>query len=167
MDKVTLVFIGLLAILSLGQILFTENFYDASGASLNISVSVSDLLAAFGSYTKYSAAAKDASGNTFKNTNPLSLNSPINNAAGPYPSAVGPNGAPIDAQFIDSLRADIKNDVRDSIRDSLSSPNVMTDSCIDSISDSQGADFMRYIPGKNPADYIRKDSIPCYGCSVP
>jgi len=82
-------------------------------------------------------------------------------------NTTGPYGAPIDAQFMDSLRADIKSDITQAIRDSLSSPNVMTDSCIDSVSDSQGADFMRYIPGKNPADYIRKDSIPCYGCSVP
>ena len=44
--------------------------------------------------------------------------------------------------------------------------NIMTDSCIDGIIDDQSADFMRYIPGKNPDDYIRKDSIPCYGCSV-
>ena len=44
---------------------------------------------------------------------------------------------------------------------------VLTDSCIDSFSSQQGADFMRYIPGKNPADYVRKDSIPCYGCSLP
>jgi hypothetical protein len=79
----------------------------------------------------------------------------------------GPYGAPIDAQFMDSLRADIKNDISTAIKDSLSSSNVMTDSCIDSVSSNQGADFMRYIPGKNPADYIRKDSIPCYGCSIP
>jgi len=82
-------------------------------------------------------------------------------------ATTGPYGAPIDSQFMDSLRADIKSDISTAIKDSLSSPNVMTDSCIDSVSDSQGADFMRYIPGKNPADYIRKDSIPCYGCSVP
>ena len=24
-----------------------------------------------------------------------------------------------------------------------------------------------YLPGINPADFIRKDSIPCYGCTVP
>ena len=82
-------------------------------------------------------------------------------------TTTGPYGAAIDAQFMDSLRADIKNDISTAIKDSLSSPNVMTDSCIDNVSNAQGADFMRYIPGKNPADYIRKDSIPCYGCSVP
>ena len=49
----------------------------------------------------------------------------------------------------------------------MAESNIITDSCIDSIADSQGADFIRYIPGKNPDDYIRKDSIPCYGCSLP
>ena len=32
---------------------------------------------------------------------------------------------------------------------------------------SQGADFLKYQYGMNPADYIRKDSIPCYGCTLP
>jgi len=74
----------------------------------------------------------------------------------------GPYGAPIDPQFLASLKSEIMNDVRDS----LSPSNVMTDSCIDNLLNDQGADFLRYI-GKNPAAYIRKDSIPCYGCSVP
>jgi len=173
MDRVTSVFIGLLAVLFLGQVLLNESFVDASST---VTMSLTDLLAAFGSVSKDISVGNDSSGNPVIIPNPnydakkdpsSPSFAPNNYAAGPYPSAVGPNGAPIDAQFMDSLRADIKNDVRDSIRDSLTSPNVMTDSCIDSVSDSQGADFMRYIPGKNPADYIRKDSIPCYGCSVP
>jgi hypothetical protein len=40
------------------------------------------------------------------------------------------------------------------------------DSCLDSIVKDQGKEWLRYIPGKNPDDYIRKDSIPCWGCSL-
>jgi hypothetical protein len=40
--------------------------------------------------------------------------------------------------------------------------NIMT-----SPSATQGADFLKYQYGINPADYIRKDSIPCYACTLP
>jgi hypothetical protein len=62
----------------------------------------------------------------------------------------------------------VYNDVSDNskLNYAQDESNIMTDSCIDGIIDDQSADFMRYIPGKNPDDYIRKDSIPCYGCSV-
>ena len=33
--------------------------------------------------------------------------------------------------------------------------------------DAQGQAFMKYQYGINPADYIRKDSIPCYACTLP
>jgi hypothetical protein len=36
-----------------------------------------------------------------------------------------------------------------------------------SFADAQGQAFLTTAPGKNPNDYIRKDSIPCWGCSVP
>ena len=35
-----------------------------------------------------------------------------------------------------------------------------------SAANAQGQTFMKYQYGTNPADYIRKDSIPCYGCSL-
>jgi hypothetical protein len=44
--------------------------------------------------------------------------------------------------------------------------SVMTDGQIDNFAQQQGNDWLRYVPGKNPNDYIRKDSIPCYGCSL-
>jgi hypothetical protein len=40
--------------------------------------------------------------------------------------------------------------------------NIMT-----SPSATQGANFLKYQYGINPADYIRKDSIPCYACTLP
>jgi hypothetical protein len=76
------------------------------------------------------------------------------------------------------MRSSLISDVKQTVRDELlngslygsgpnSSATVLYDDCLDSFSAQQGASFMKYIPGKNPADYIRKDSIPCYGCSVP
>jgi hypothetical protein len=72
----------------------------------------------------------------------------------------------IDNQSLSTLKSEIISDISQSLNNTLAASNVMTDSCIDGIIDDQSADFMRYIPGKNPDDYIRKDSIPCYGCSV-
>lgn len=68
------------------------------------------------------------------------------------------------------MKNTIVGDVRQTVRNSLqakSEGNVLSDSCIDSVVNDQGTEWMRYIPGKNPADYIRKDSIPCYGCTLP
>jgi hypothetical protein len=71
------------------------------------------------------------------------------------------------------MRDDIRRDIRKVIKDEMiqkkftEESDVIDDSCLDSFSAQQGSDFMRYIPGKNPDDYIRKDSVPCYGCSIP
>ena len=74
---------------------------------------------------------------------------------------------PVDSEEVSNLKSEIYSEITETLNNTLDSPNVMTDSCINSISEDQGADFMRYIPGKNPDDYIRKDSIPCYKCSIP
>jgi len=37
---------------------------------------------------------------------------------------------------------------------------------VQSSSMRQGSDYLTYAPAKNPADYIRKDSIPCYACTL-
>jgi hypothetical protein len=69
-----------------------------------------------------------------------------------------------------NMKDSIVGDVRQTVRDTLQSKSegtVLNDSCIDSVVNQQGTEWMRYIPGKNPADYIRKDSIPCYGCTIP
>ena len=122
----------------------TESFYDASGAdaSGNVTLSLSDLLALLGSGT-----TKDT------------------------------DSSYEEAREYGSMRNEIMTDVKRAVKAELlhgklsglydSQDNVLDDSCIDSFSAQQGADFMKYIPGKNPDDYIRKDSVPCYGCSIP
>jgi hypothetical protein len=151
MDKTTIGFLGLLAILFLGQVVMTEAFYDASGAdaSGNVTISLSDLLSLLGPQPA-------------------------------APAARPPAPAPRRSTDYSNMRNEIIGDVKSAVRNEVlntqwtglmnaggNEPQVLDDSCIDTIADQQGADFMRYIPGKNPDDYIRKDSVPCYGCSIP
>lgn len=77
------------------------------------------------------------------------------------------------------IRETLMEEVKDTLRETLeknaptksstsinSNNSELKDSCLDSIVKDQGKDWLRYIPGKNPDDYIRKDSIPCWGCSL-
>ena len=157
MDKTTIGFLALLAILFLGQVIMTEAFYDASGAdaSGNVTISLSDLLSLLGS-----------------GRGPVA---PVAPAARPAPAKARTS------TDYSNMRNEIIGDVKSAVRTEVLNtqwtglmnaggnmePQVLDDSCIDTIADQQGADFMRYIPGKNPDDYIRKDSVPCYGCSIP
>ena len=131
-----------------------ENFKDISGnkdASGNISLTLSDLLALLGSgFSKTSDKDEDKDDDE--------------------------NDYDIKDKYYRNMRYDMMADVKNTVRKELlygkysdlyASDNVLDDSCIDSFSSKQGADFMKYIPGKNPDDYIRKDSVPCYGCSIP
>jgi hypothetical protein len=140
MDKTTLAFIGLLAILFIGQVFMNENFYNFAGtdASGNITLSLSDLMSLLGYGTTVTS---------------LDTKDPV---VGSYKE----------------MRSEIIKDVKKAVRDEMlqkefSDETILDDSCIDSFSAQQGSDFMKYIPGKNPDDYIRKDSVPCYGCSIP
>jgi hypothetical protein len=155
MDRTTLAFAVLLAVLFVGQVFVREQFADISDNSgSRISLSLTDLLSLIGTSTTTPTATPSAT--------PIV----INQGGGDY-------------SYYNKMKKAILGDVRQTVRDellngSLSAINssgcngdTITDSCIDSFSDQQGADFMRFIPGKNPADYIRKDSVPCYGCSVP
>jgi hypothetical protein len=132
-----------------------EQFADVSDNSGSfIKLSLTDLLSLIGTST------------TTPTTTPSATPIVINQGGGDY-------------SYYNKMKKAILGDVRQTVRDELlngslsainssgCSGDTITDSCIDSFSDQQGADFMRFIPGKNPADYIRKDSVPCYGCSVP
>jgi hypothetical protein len=155
MDRTTLAFAVLLAVLFVGQVFVREQFADVSDNSGSfIKLSLTDLLSLIGTST------------TTPTTTPSATPIVINQGGGDY-------------SYYNKMKKAILGDVRQTVRDELlngslsainssgCSGDTITDSCIDSFSDQQGADFMRFIPGKNPADYIRKDSVPCYGCSVP
>jgi hypothetical protein len=144
-------FIGLLVVLFLGQVFVNESFKDASGAdaSGNITLTLSDLLALLGSGASKKGDDKDDDDDDKYDGKD---------------------------KYYRNMRADMMADVKNAVRKELlngkysdlyGGDTTLDDSCIDSFSSKQGADFMKYIPGKNPDDYIRKDSVPCYGCSVP
>ncbi len=172
MDKVTLGFLFLLAVIFLSSLLLNESFVDASGTRVDasgsrITLSLSDLFSLIGGGNTTTSSTTSSTRSTTQAVQPIQ---------------VGQGGIPessFDQQFYSNLKGTILSDVRQTVRDTLQSSSagqggaarnagpVLTDSCIDSVAAQQGADFMRYIPGKNPADYIRKDSVPCYGCSIP
>jgi hypothetical protein len=150
MDKTTIAFFCLVLVLFAGQVFINEQFVDASGSL--ISLSLTDLLSLIGTTNSTPPPSSSAS------LNPIVVNSGIDSGA--Y------------ASLKTSIISDVKQTVRDelmngSLSGGLGGDTILSDDCIDSFSSKQGADFMKYIPGKNPADYIRKDSVPCYGCSVP
>jgi len=160
MDKVTIGFLFLLALLFISSLFLGESFVDASGSNVDssgnkITLSLSDL---------FSLIGDGSSSKTTQSSSPTTISS----------SQAGLPETSFDQQFYSNLKTTILSDVRQTVRDTLQSSSgvaanagpVLNDSCIDSAVNQQGADFMRYIPGKNPADYIRKDSIPCYGCSL-
>lgn len=146
MDKTTLAFFSLVLVLFVGQVFLNEQFADVSGSV--ISLSLTDLLSLIGTTNSTPPPAAQQ---------PVVINSGL--------------GASTYNSLKDSIISDVKQTVRDELLNgSLSGglgDTVLSDDCIDSFSAKQGADFMKYVPGKNPADYIRKDSVPCYGCSVP
>jgi hypothetical protein len=151
MNRTVSILLALLAVLLFGSIIYNEAFTDVSGTLTDASgntviLSISDLFSLFGK-----KQVTDVSGAGARDT---------------------PSPAPtFDSQYVSDLRNSIVDDVKQTVRAELDSRDsqdtILNDSCIDSVANQQGADFMRYIPGKNPADYIRKDSIPCYGCSLP
>jgi hypothetical protein len=144
MERHVFLFLGLLCILFFGSFLTTESFVDASGVKQDasgqyVTVSLKDLFALL-SQGKVSKEVQEQM----------------------------PKGSDVD--MYGKLKDSIVGDVRSTVREQLqakSDGTVLTDSCIDSVANQQGTEWMRYIPGKNPADYIRKDSIPCYACNIP
>lgn len=154
MEKWTYLLLALVGVLFVGQVIYSESFVDASDNSgSKVTLSLSELLSFIGT--------SSSTGST--------------SSTGSQPVFVMPPAANYDTQFA-SMKDAILSDVRSTIRDQIAGgnfgsaggdcANVMDDSCVESMANIQGSEFMKYIPGKNPADYIRKDSVPCYGCNL-
>lgn len=148
----------LLGVLVLSSFVMKEGFFvDASGTDVSgsiVSLSLRDLISLLGGLGSTTSSSGSTTTTTSKTTDD------------------DKDDSTLDDQFYTDLRGKIIKDVRKTVRQQLQdqaagSQTVLTDSCIDSVADQQGTDWMRYIPGKNPADYVRKDSIPCYACSLP
>jgi len=149
MDHTLMAFIGLLAVLFLGQLLMNEHFYNYTDTSGNITLTLTDLLSLLGSSSSSSSDDTDDKDTDY-----------------------------VTDKYYRNMRADMMKDVKDAVKQEIMNSKfkglygsgddtILDDSCIDSFASKQGSDFMKYIPGKNPDDYIRKDSVPCYGCSLP
>lgn len=156
MDPTVISLVGLLFVLMVGQY-FTTEYFTTDNSGNTFTLSLSDLLALIGKsgITNYSSATT---------------------AAAAAAAAAAAKAAAEDAEDALSQRRKkrkmnekIDRAVEKALHDKEAScgDTEMDDSCIDSFSQQQGSQFMKYIPGKNPADYIRKDSIPCYGCNIP
>ena len=97
------------------------------------------------------------------------------------------SGSWYDKQFYSSLKGDIIKEIKNSVKQEVTANRTLLtgsadypgDGCscggvgcgfcsgsMNSFADMQGKAFLTTAPGKNPNDYIRKDSIPCWGCSL-
>lgn len=164
MERTTIAFLVLCFLLLIAQLIRSEAFTDLSDNSGSmVTLSLSDLLSLLG-------------GNIGGNPAPLA----------PPPVIVQAPRSNVDSQFYSGLRDELLGDVKNTVRQELlnnpmaaaagaicgggagagADDACLTDGAIDSVASQQGNDFLRYVPGKNPNDYIRKDSIPCYGCNL-
>jgi len=166
--------IGILVVVVLLQIYYmNESYIDASGnmvdASGNmVTLSLSDLFYALrfngSSKPEYGSSGSGSSSNKTYDNLRDDLATMSNKKAAPGMSEEDKN----------RLSKDIAKSIKDQILSDRSLQPVIpasTDSCANEsacVSDScsQGADYMSGAPF-NANDYIKKDSIPCYGCTLP
>ena len=152
MDPTVICLVGLLLVLMVGQY-FTTEYFTTDNSGNTFTLSLSDLLALIGKsgITDYSSASTLAA------------------AKAASEAALAAEQASLDRRSRGLESREIRRAVRRTVRDEMerADKSEIDEGCIDSFAQQQGTQFMKYIPGKNPADYIRKDSIPCYGCNIP
>jgi len=157
MERTTLIFIGLVVILFIGHLYVREEFYDSSGST--VTVSISDLMKALGQ-TQW---PRQQQGSQWSQSQPPIV---IVNTL-PSASSTKPTNQDQTSAYL-GLKPTILSDVKESVNDQLSGSPLAAAFGSSSPSTAQGNLFVQSIPGKSPADdYIRKDSIPCYACSLP
>jgi hypothetical protein len=181
MDKKAVGFLLLLGVLVVAQIWTYEAFTvrrsrdcsgsDCSGA--NITISVGTLMALLGrnlgsdSSSSSSSSSPSASGSGSTQT--------------PQTSATSGTSS-LDAQFLSDLKGAVRSEIekertvmvgQELVGGGTYGKGTATGaSCSQdqtqgqSFADAQGSAFLLSAPGKNPNDYVRKDSIPCWGCSL-
>ena len=183
-----LFWIGILLLTVLAYVYFmNEGYRDASGAKIDasgakITLSLSDLIRAL-SFSNKTGSAQDA------------LKPPVfTPSTNVLPVAVGEGKTTLDAETEQRLSKNIATQIKDELLAQRSTTPVSgegsgkdgcgggsscesgcgggdscgSDSC-QSNSCAQGADYLANSPGApfNSNDYIRKDSIPCWGCTLP
>ena len=157
--------IGILVVVVLIQIYYmNESYTDASGNTVDasgnmVTLSLSDLFYAL----RFNTGSGSSSNKTYDNLRD-DLATVSTKSKAPEMSEEDKN----------RLSKDIAKSIKDQILSDRSLQPVIpasTDSCANDsacVSDScsQGADYMSGAPF-NANDYIKKDSIPCYGCTLP
>ena len=167
MERTTLVFIALLVLLVVGYFYMKENFTDSSGSSIH--VSLADLMAILASASSASSASPSSSAQQQRQQQPIVImNSPSPSRPSPPSYARDASGnSDLTGAYL-SMKNYILTDVKDSIGSQFSPLSSAFAGANGSSCQQQGNAFVQSIPGKSPADdYIRKDSIPCYACSLP
>ena len=151
---------------------------DSSGnvvpdTSYHMNLSVSDLIALIGNM--------DASGNSSKknkDSKSSSLSYGLYAWAAPSQPMHDPHTGRIHSPALYQQQKQFDNQFYGSPLDdtlyvtNVISPKKLSGECVNlaptaSPAVTQGKVFMNYVNGINPADYIRKDSIPCYACTLP
>lgn len=139
-------FIGLLVILFIGHLYVREGFHDSSGSMVN--VSLHDLMLALGQ-TQWQQQQLPLQQQRQQQARPLQL------SQDPAYAYLG-----MKDEILYNIRTSIDNQLAGSPLGAAFGPG--------GASTAQGNLYVESIPGKSPADdYIRKDSIPCYACSLP
>ena len=157
--------IGILVVVVLIQIYYmNESYTDASGNTVDasgnmVTLSLSDLFYAL----RFNTGSGSSSNKTYDNLR--------DDLATVSTKKEEPK---ISEEDKNRLSKDIAKSIKDQMLSDRSLQPVIpasTDSCANDsacVSDScsQGADYMSGAPF-NANDYIKKDSIPCYGCTLP
>lgn len=168
-----LFWIGILLLTVLAYVYFmNEGYVDASGSKMDasgatVTLSLSDLIKAL-SFSNKTGSPDDV------------LKPPIfTPSTNVLPVAVNGSKTTMDAETERRLSKNIVSQLKDELlaqrattpvsggcnsgSDSCASDSCSSDSC------AQGSDYLANSPGApfNSNDYIRKDSIPCWGCTLP
>jgi hypothetical protein len=147
-----------------------EGYTDASGARIDasgntVTLSLSDLIKAL-SFSNKTGSPEDV------------LKPPVfTSSTNVLPVAVGQGKTTLDAETEKRLSKNIATQIKDELlaqrsttpmggecpSESCGSNSCSSDSC------AQGSEYLANSPGApfNSNDYIRKDSIPCWGCTLP
>jgi len=169
LNRTTLIFLVLIVLAFIGTVFVSkESFVDASGTM--VQVSLTDLLKLFTTTSSMTTAPDSVSPSPSydslrKDIEKTQKDSMLSVTGTTDTTTTISSASPYDSAFKSELLKEVRASVRDELQKKQEG-SVLSDSCIDSVANQQGTDWMRYIPGKNPADYIRKDSIPCYGCNL-
>lgn len=168
-----LFWMGILFLAVLAYVYFmNEGYVDASGAKIDasgttVTLSLSDLIKAL-SFSNKTGSPEDA------------LKPPIfTPSTNVLPVSVGEGKTTLDKETENRLSKNIATQIKDELLAQRSTTPVTggcssnSDSCAQescsSNSCAQGSDYLANSPGApfNSNDYIRKDSIPCWGCTLP